>query len=50
MLTVPKYRLLLRDIRKTNSDFEIDLLAETCDKQLYSIKSRFRYESDSDLV
>ncbi|MAH63951.1 MAG: hypothetical protein CMN54_11000 [SAR324 cluster bacterium] len=49
-MTAPKYCLLPKDIRKTNSDFEIDLHIETCDKQVWYIKSRFRSESDIDLA
>ena len=49
-MTAPKYCLLPKDIRKTNSDFEIDLHTETCDKQTWYVKSRFRSKSDIDLA
>ena len=47
---VPKYRLLLKKVWKPDIEFGIDFLAETCDKQTWSIQSKFRSDSDSALV
>ena len=46
----PKYRLLLKKVWKPDVDFGIDFLAETYDKQTWSIQSKFRSDSDSTLV
>ncbi len=43
----PKYRLLLKKVWKPDVDFGIDFLAETYDKQTWSIQSKFRSDSDS---
>ena len=40
--TAPKYRLLLKKVWKPDVDFGIDFLAETFDKQTWSIQSKFR--------
>ena len=40
--TVPKYRLLLKKVWKPDVDFGIDFLAETYDKQTWSIQFKFR--------
>ena len=40
--TVPKYRLLLQKVWKSDVDFRIDFLAETFDKQTWSIQSKFK--------
>ena len=40
--TAPKYRLLLKNIWKPDQDFGIDFLAETYDKQTWSIQFKFR--------
>ena len=40
--TAPKYRLLLKKVRKPDVDFGIDFLAETYDKQIWSIQFKFR--------
>jgi len=45
----PKYRLLLKKVWKPDVDFGIDFLAETYDKQTWSIQSKFRSDSDSAL-
>ena len=37
-----KYRLLLKNVWKPNQDFGIDFLAETYDKQTWSIQFKFR--------
>ena len=47
--TAPKYRLLLKNVWKPDVDFGIDFLAETFDKQTWSIQSNFRSDSDSAL-
>ena len=47
--TAPKYRLLLKKVWKPDVDFGIDFLAETYDKQTWSIQSKFRSDSDSAL-
>ena len=46
----PKYRLLLKKVWKPDVDFGINFLAETYDKQTWSIQSKFRSDSDSALV
>ena len=38
----PKYRLLLKKVWKPDVDFGIDFLAETYDKQTWSIQFKFR--------
>ena len=38
----PKYRLLLKKVWKPDVDFRIDFLAETFDKQTWSIQSKFK--------
>ena len=38
----PKYRLLLKKVWKPNVDFGIDFLAESYDKQTWSIQSKFK--------
>ena len=48
--TAPKYRLLLKKVWKPDVDFGIDFLAETYDKQTWSIQSKFRSDSDSALT
>ena len=40
--TAPKYRLLLKKVWKPDVDFGIDFLAETYDKQTWSIQFKFR--------
>ncbi len=40
--TAPKYRLLLKNVWKPDVDFGIDFLAETFDKQTWSIQFKFR--------
>ena len=45
----PKYRLLLKKVWKPYVDFGIDFLAETYDKQTWSIQYKFRSDSDSAL-
>ena len=40
--TAPKYRFLLKKAWKPDVDFGIDFLAETFDKQTWSIQSKFR--------
>ena len=47
--TAPKYRLLLKKVWKPDVDFGIDFLAETYDKQTWSIQYKFRSDSDSAL-
>ena len=47
--TAPKYRLLLKKVWQPDVDFGIDFLAETYDKQTWSIQSKFRSDSDSAL-
>ena len=47
--TAPKYHLLLKKVWKPDVDFGIDFLAETYDKQTWSIQSKFRSDSDSAL-
>ena len=47
--TASKYRLLLKKVWKPDVDFGIDFLAETYDKQTWSIQSKFRSDSDSAL-
>ena len=47
--TAPKYRLLLKKVWKPDVDFGIDFLAQTYDKQTWSIQSKFRLDSDSAL-
>ena len=42
--TAPKYRLLLKKVWKPDVDFRIDFLAETCDKQNWSIQSKFKLD------
>ena len=37
----PKYRLLLKKVWKPDVDFGINFLAETYDKQTWSIQSKF---------
>ena len=39
--TAPKYRLLLKKVWKPDVDFGIEFLAETYDKQTWSIQSKF---------
>ena len=46
----PKYLLLLKKVWKPDVDFGIDFLAETYDKQTWSIQSKFRSDSDSALT
>ena len=46
----PKYRLLLKKVWKPDVDFGIDFLAETYDKQTWSIQSKFRSDRDSALT
>ena len=46
----PKYRLLLKKVWKPDVDFGIDFLAETYDKQTWSIQSKFRSDSDSENI
>ena len=48
--TAPKYRLLLKKVWKPDVDFGNDFLAETYDKQTWSIQSNFRSDSDSALT
>ena len=45
--TAPQYRLLLKNVWKPDQDFGIDFLAETYNKQTWSIQSKFRSDSDS---
>ena len=40
--TVPKYRLLLQKVWKSDVDFRIDFPAESFDKQTWSIQSKFK--------
>ena len=46
----PKYRLLLKKVWKPDVDFGIDFFAEAYDKQTWSIRSKFRSDSDSALT
>ena len=46
----PKYRLLLKKVWKPDVDFRIDFFAEAYDKQTWSIRSKFRSDSDSALT
>ena len=48
--TASKYRLLLKKVWKPDVDFGIDFLAETYDKQTWSIQSKFRSNSDSENI
>ena len=47
---VPKYGLLLKKVWKPDVDFGIDFLAETYDKQTWSIQAKFRSNSDSENI
>ena len=40
--TAPNYRLLLKKVWKPDVDFGIEFLAETYDKQTWSIQFKFR--------
>ena len=40
--TAPKYCLLLKKVSKPDEDFGVDFLAETYDKQTWSIQFKFR--------
>ena len=46
----PEYHLLLKKVWMPDVDFAIDFLAETYDKQTWSIQSKFRLDSDSALT
>ena len=46
----PKYRLLLKKVWKPDVDFGIDFLAETYDKQTWSIQLKFRSDSKAGLT
>ena len=48
--SAPKYRLLLKKVWKPDVDFGIEFLAETYDKQTWSIQSKFRSNSDSENI
>ena len=48
--TAPKYSLLLKKVWKPDVDFGIDFFAEAYDKQTWSIRSKFRSDSDSALT
>ena len=48
--TAPKYRLLLKNVWKPDQDFGIDFLAETYDKQTWSMQYKFRSDSDSENI
>ena len=48
--TTPKYLLLPKKVWKLGVDLRIDFLAETYDKQTWSIQSKFRSDSDSALT
>ena len=48
--TASKYRLLMEKVWKPDVDFGIEFLAETYDKQTWSIQSKFRSNSDSENI
>ena len=48
--TATRYSLLLKKVWKPDVDFGIDFLAETYDKQTWSIQSKFRSDNKAGLT